>query len=149
MYEIFFNLLFIYINALIYNLQVKHSKDNFPDNNADLLITVMQISSGASRLIFGRLSDIQSLNRIHMQQIAIFVFGVGTTCIPVINNYILLVIVAGVLGICDGKFVLLVGPIIFDIVGPTDLSEGLGWFFTVTTIPVMLGPPTAGIELFY
>ncbi|KAJ8314780.1 hypothetical protein KUTeg_006930 [Tegillarca granosa] len=128
---------------------VKHSKDNFADYNADLLITVMQISSGASRLIFGRISDIKSFNRIYMQQIALFVYGVGTSCIPFINNFILLAIVAGILGVGDGIIVLLVGPIIFDIVGPTYASEGIGWFFVIATIPVLLGPPTAGIYIYF
>ncbi|KAJ8299953.1 hypothetical protein KUTeg_021472 [Tegillarca granosa] len=123
---------------------VKHTTDVFPNRNGDLLITVMQITSGISRLVSGRVSDIPAINRIRMQQTAVFVFGVATACIPFIETFEILMVLFGIIGVCDGMVVLLVGPIVFDIVGHEDSSQAIGWAFTIISLPMLLGPPAAG-----
>ncbi|XP_048771101.2 monocarboxylate transporter 10-like [Ostrea edulis] len=124
---------------------VKHTQDNFPTSNAFILITCMQVTSGVGRLLFGKLADLEWVNRIYMQQTAFVVMGVVTACIPFSASFEGLIAICLILGICDGIFVCLLGPIAFDIVGPMEASQAIGFMLGGFSIPFTVGPPIAGL----
>ena len=47
-------------------------------------------------------------------------------------------------GFFDGCFVCLLGPIVYDIVGPQNASHGIGFLLGLLSIPMITGPPLAG-----
>ncbi|XP_061193369.1 monocarboxylate transporter 10-like [Saccostrea echinata] len=124
---------------------VKHTQDNFPDKNAFILITCIQVASGIGRLIFGKIADLKCVNRIYMQQSAFVLMGIVTACIPFSGSFEGLIVICLILGVCDGITVFLIGTIAFDIVGPKDASQGIGFLLCGFSVPLTVGPPIAGL----
>jgi MCP family monocarboxylic acid transporter-like MFS transporter 10 len=104
----------------------------------------ISITSGVSRIAFGFLADRQCLSRIHMQQGAFMLLGITTMCIPFADSFASLIVICLVMGLCDGLFVCLLGPIAFDLVGQHGASQALGFLFSIFSIPMTVGPPLAG-----
>jgi MCP family monocarboxylic acid transporter-like MFS transporter 10 len=100
--------------------------------------------SGFSRLAAGKLADIKGMNRIRLQQVAFVVMGITTSCIPLASKFWHMVVITSIMGICDGIFVCLLGPIAFDIVGPKGASQAVGFLLGLLSIPMTAGPPIAG-----
>ncbi|KAJ8312067.1 hypothetical protein KUTeg_009440 [Tegillarca granosa] len=107
---------------------VKHAKDLFPDENGNILITILQITSALSRIVFGKLSDAECVNRIYLNMAAVILSGIVTVCIPFATVYYGLIIIAVILGVTDGIFVFIKGPIAVDIVGPRNVGHAYGFF---------------------
>jgi len=64
----------------------------------------------------------------------------------IIINYLFAALLACcvILGIMDGFFVCLVGPICFDLVGPRNASQAMGFLLAMISIPIMMGPMIGG-----
>lgn len=122
----------------------KYTADNFPGEDGSWLILCLSITSGVSRIVCGKLADIQWISRIKMQQLALLVLGISTLCIPFAKSFGALIAISLVMGICDGVFVCLLGPIAFDIVGPGEASQAIGFLLGIFSIPFTIGPPVAG-----
>lgn len=54
-----------------------------------------------------------------------------------------------ILGIMDGCFVCLLGPIAFDIVGAHNASQAMGFLLAMISIPLMMGPMIGGKRLLF
>nr|KAG5696798.1 hypothetical protein BaRGS_012821 [Batillaria attramentaria] len=124
---------------------VKHTNDVFPGSNGNLLPMCISITSGLSRIVFGLLADVNCISRVHMQQAAFLLLGVTTMCIPFADSFTSLIIICLVMGLCDGLFICLLGPIAFDLVGEHGASQALGFLFGIFSVPMTVGPPVAGI----
>ncbi|XP_052808746.1 monocarboxylate transporter 10-like isoform X2 [Mya arenaria] len=122
----------------------KHTRDNFPESDGSLLILCLSITSGVSRIVCGKIADFPWVNRIRMQQCAFFVLGVSTMCIPFAKSFEALIAISLAMGLCDGVFVCLLGPVAFDIVGPSEASQAIGFLLGIFSIPFTIGPPVAG-----
>lgn len=79
---------------------------------------------------------------------AFLVLGISTVCIPFAKSFGALIGISLVMGVCDGVFVCLLGPIAFDIVGPAEASQAIGFLLGIFSIPFTIGPPVAGIVCF-
>ncbi|CAD5115824.1 DgyrCDS4764 [Dimorphilus gyrociliatus] len=123
---------------------VKHTSDVFPDNNGSLLVTCLGITSGVGRLLFGKLADMNGVNRVRMQQISFFVFGIVTIAIPFARVFWQLIIISLIMGLCDGCFVCLIGPIAFDLLGPSGAAQGVGFVLGLMSLPLTAGAPLGG-----
>ena len=68
-------------------------------------------------------------------------------CTPVLHvyRYETLLLICAVMGLFDGCFVTLVGPIAFDLCGPQGASQAIGSLLGLFSIPMTTGPPVAGI----
>ena len=60
-------------------------------------------------------------------------------------RYEVLVLICAVMGLFDGCFVTLIGPIAFDLCGPQGASQAIGALLGLFSIPMTTGPPVAGI----
>lgn len=49
-----------------------------------------------------------------------------------------------ILGIMDGFFICLIGPIAFDLVGARNASQAMGFLLAMISIPLMIGPMIGG-----
>ncbi len=72
------------------------------------------------------------------------VIGVVTACIPLTRSFWVLLAIVVVLGVCDGCFITLIGPIVFDLLGTEGALQGLGAVFGLMAFPMTIGPPIAG-----
>jgi len=131
--------------------------DEDPDLNtskASFLLACLSITSGIGRLLFGKLSDLPSIarngNRIYLQQLSFFCMGLCTMLMTTAQEagaykYHILLVICSVMGLFDGCFVTLIGPIAFDLCGPVGASQAIGSLLGLFSIPMTVGPPAAGL----
>lgn len=92
----------------------KYVKDTYPgQNNENTPIMCIGITSGLGRLVFGYIADYKGVNRIALQQFAFVMLGLCTMAIPFAGSYGMLIVIALAMGIVDGCFISLLGPIAF------------------------------------
>lgn len=111
---------------------------------ASLLLTFVTVGSAFGRVIFGRISDIRRLNRVYIAQIAFLVVGLSSFIVPLTESYAILATNAFIFGLFGGCYLIINPVIVCDILGPQQVSYGLGVAFFVIAIPRTLGPLIAG-----
>ncbi|XP_035226613.1 monocarboxylate transporter 10-like isoform X2 [Stegodyphus dumicola] len=124
---------------------VQHVKDILPNANGEVLVTCIGLTSGVGRIIFGKLADFPAVNRIMLQQVAFLSIGILTMVLVVARHFVILVIVCLFLGLFDGCFISLLGPIAFDVVGQKGASQAIGFLLGFCSVPLTVGPPVAGL----
>lgn len=60
------------------------------------------------------------------------------------NHFYYLIAICVGLGLADGCFISLLGPIAFDLVGASGASQAIGFLLAFCSIPLTVGPPFAG-----
>ena len=124
-------------------------EDTLPEKNGRTLVTCIAITSLIGRLIFGYISDFKNVNRILLQQVSFVSIGICTmllTTAPFFQgfNFEFMILFSLILGLFDGCFITLLGPIAFDICGRSGASQAIGFLLGLSSIPLTLGPPIAG-----
>ncbi|XP_068212294.1 monocarboxylate transporter 10-like isoform X2 [Palaemon carinicauda] len=114
------------------------------DTNSQLLVMCIGATSGLGRILFGFLADRPWVNRIVLQQVSFICIGTLTMLLTACNAFPLFIIIALCMGLFDGCFISLLGPIAFDIVGATSASQAIGCLLTMCSIPLTAGPAIAG-----
>lgn len=109
---------------------------NFPGMSTNLPVMFIGIFSGLGRIIFGFVSDLPRVNRILLQQFAIFSIGAMTLLLPFTNSFVLMLIFISGMGLFDGCFVALLGPIAIDICGAKGGGQAIGFLLGLCSIPV-------------
>ena len=61
------------------------------------------------------------------------------------HKFEVLLSICCLLGLSDGCFITLLGPIAFDLCGPRGACQAIGSLLTLFSLPVTVGPPVAGI----
>lgn len=118
--------------------------EKFPDNNSNLPLVCIGLTSGVGRLIFGMISDLPRVDRILLQQISFYFIGLMTMCLPLTGNYSLLLVICLALGLFDGCFISLLGPIAYDICGSHGAAQAIGFLLGLCSFGLTAGPPLAG-----
>lgn len=122
----------------------KFVKDSFPGEGENLPVMCLGITSGIGRIVFGFIADIPKVNRILLQQLSFVLIGVMTMLLPATKSYILLLVFILAMGLFDGCFVALLGPIAYDICGQRGATQAIGFLLGLCSIPLTVGPPIAG-----
>ncbi|XP_011299963.1 monocarboxylate transporter 10 isoform X3 [Fopius arisanus] len=123
---------------------VKRVFDN--DANERLPIMCIGITSGIGRLVFGYIADLPRVNRILLQQISFISIGILTMLLPLTPPYYpILLVITLLMGLFDGCFISLLGPIAFDICGREGATQAIGFLLGMCSIPLTVGPPIAGL----
>lgn len=117
---------------------------SFPDENSNLPLICIAITSGLGRLIFGFISDLPGINRVFLQQISFYFIGLMTMCLPLTNKYFVLLAICLCLGLFDGCFITLLGPIAYDICGAHGAAQAIGFLLGLCSFGLTAGPPLAG-----
>lgn len=123
----------------------KFVKVNFPQANANAPIICIGITSGIGRILCGYLADMKGINRIYLQQISFIVIGLLTIMMPFTTSYDLLLTICLAMGLVDGCFISLLGPIAYDICGPEGATQAIGFLLGLCSIGLTSGPPIAGM----
>lgn len=64
--------------------------------------------------------------------------------LTVTNKFELLIVIALFMGLFDGCFISLLGPIAFEICGQKGATQAIGFLLGLCSIPLTVGPPIAG-----
>jgi len=100
-----------------------------PDSNGEVLITSLGFTSLIGRIAFGLIADSPKVNRISLQQLSFTVIGLCTMLLvlaPVLGGgFGWMVALALLMGVFDGCFISLLGPIAFDICGAKGASQAI------------------------
>ncbi|XP_072932773.1 monocarboxylate transporter 10 isoform X2 [Epargyreus clarus] len=116
----------------------------FTNVNNNLPLQCIAATSGVGRLLFGFISDRKGVDRILLQQISFYVIGTLTIILPFVNKFPLLVAISLGMGIFDGAFIALIGPIAFEFCGSAYAAQAIGCMLGLAATPLSLGPPLAG-----
>ncbi|KAG6453429.1 hypothetical protein O3G_MSEX008167 [Manduca sexta] len=122
----------------------KFIEDNFTDVNNNIALQCIAITSGLGRLIFGFLADKPGIDRILLQQISFYVIGTLTIILPFVRSFPLLVAISLGMGVFDGAFIALIGPIAFELCGSAYAAQAIGCMLGMAATPLSVGPPVAG-----
>ncbi|XP_076393693.1 monocarboxylate transporter 10-like protein kar isoform X2 [Megachile rotundata] len=117
----------------------------FKDADGKLPIMCIGITSGIGRLVFGYIADLPRVNRILLQQISFLSIGVLTMLLPVTPSFLVLLLISLAMGLFDGCFISLLGPIAFDICGREGATQAIGFLLGMCSVPLTVGPPIAGL----
>jgi len=120
---------------------------------ASKLIMCIGVSSGLGRIASGFIADLPKVkkngNRIILQQISFVSIGACTmllTTAQLFGEHVFLAMLSFcfILGIFDGCFITMLGPIAFDICGPAGAGQAIGFLLAMCSIPLTIGPTVAG-----
>ncbi|XP_022234282.2 monocarboxylate transporter 10 isoform X2 [Drosophila obscura] len=120
-------------------------KTTFPGEDVNLPVMCIGITSGIGRLIFGIIADMPGVNRMYLQQLSLVSIGLVTLLLPLTSSYVVLVSFTLVMGLFDGCFISLLGPIAYEICGPSGATQAIGFLLGLSSIPLTVGPPVAGM----
>ncbi|XP_046876260.1 monocarboxylate transporter 8 [Hypomesus transpacificus] len=122
-------------------------KEQFKETEKEwVLLVCIGASSGVGRLVFGKVGDlIPGVKKIYMQVASFMVLGLMSMMIPQCTMFEGLVVVCVFLGLCDGCFITIMAPIAFELVGPMQASQAIGYLLGLMALPMTAGPPIAGL----
>lgn len=124
---------------------VKFVQDRFPHSDGKSLVFCIGVASGTGRLIFGKIADNRRVDRVLLQQLSFFLIGLFTILMTKSPSFVLLQIIALGMGVFDGCFISLLGPIAFDLCGQEGAGQAIGFLLGFCSIPLTIGPPIAGM----
>jgi MCP family monocarboxylic acid transporter-like MFS transporter 10 len=61
------------------------------------------------------------------------------------KSFPILLVISLCMGLFDGCFISLLGPIAFDICGQKDAAQAIGFLLGMCSVPLTAGPPIAGL----
>ncbi|XP_037837447.1 monocarboxylate transporter 10 [Kryptolebias marmoratus] len=125
---------------------MKHVEERFGENaNKEILLMCIGITSCLGRFIFGSVADfVKGVNKVFLQVASFFVIGVMSMMIPVCHIFGGLIAVCLLMGLFDGCFICIMAPIAFELVGPNEVSQAIGFLLGLMSVPMVAGPPIAG-----
>lgn len=115
------------------------------DINMNLPLQGLAVTSAIGRLVFGYLSDRPQINKIMIQQIMFYTIGTLTIMLAFARAFWKIVLIALGMGVCEGGFIALIGPIAFELCGREHAAEGIGCMLGLAAYPLCFGPPLAAL----
>lgn len=120
-------------------------EEKIPGADGKILVQCIGITSLIGRLLFGKIGDFPRVNRVILQQTSFLAIGVSAMLLTLADTFAWLIVIALMLGLFDGCFIALVGPIAFDLCGPQSASQAIGFLLGLYAVPMTAGPTIAGI----
>ncbi|KAL0830644.1 hypothetical protein ABMA28_002782 [Loxostege sticticalis] len=127
---------YVFINSYIDKTFTEVSNKNLP-------LQCIAVTSGIGRLMFGYLADKPGMDRIFLQQISFYVIGTLTIILPFVQSFSFLVAISLGMGLFDGAFIALIGPIAFELCGRNYAAQAIGCMLGLAAFPLSIGPPVA------
>ncbi|XP_018418036.1 PREDICTED: monocarboxylate transporter 8 [Nanorana parkeri] len=126
---------------------IKFVEQRFADNKGTWIILVcIGATSGIGRLASGRIGDcIPGLKKIYLQVASFLLLGIMSMMLPLCQMFESVIVVCLFLGLCDGFLISMMSPIAFELAGPMQASQAIGYVLGLMSIPMTAGPPIAGL----
>ena len=105
----------------------------------------------ASRLLLITIADRERVRNYHVQihQAVFFTLGVTTIGLPLATDFVWLIVVATIQGVCHGAYFCLLGPIAIKTVGVLDSSQAIGFYIGLCGLSMTVGASIAGNNMFF
>ncbi|XP_032928205.1 monocarboxylate transporter 8 [Catharus ustulatus] len=125
---------------------VKYVEKRFQETKKDwILLVCLGAMSGLGRLVSGRIGDcIPGLKKIYLQVASFMLLGLLCMMIPQCRGFEGVIVICLFLGLCDGFFTTIMAPIAFELVGPMQASQAIGYLMGLMAVPMTAGTPIAG-----
>uniref|UniRef100_A0A8C3C3E5 Monocarboxylate transporter 10 n=1 Tax=Cairina moschata TaxID=8855 RepID=A0A8C3C3E5_CAIMO len=125
---------------------VKYVEKEFKETKKDWILPVcLGAMSGLGRLVSGRIGDcIPGLKKIYLQVASFVLFGIMCMMVPQCRGFEGVIVICLFLGLCDGFFTTIMAPIAFELVGPMQASQAIGYLMGLMAVPMTAGTPIAG-----
>ena len=137
----------IVIRPISVSSQVQHGQDlDISKAKSASLVGVMASAQTVGKIGFGWLSDSPRVNRLYLYQACLLVCSVMSTLLPIFASFGSLLVYSIVFGLHDGCFVVHLAILTGDIAGRKNLVPAYGLLYLFSSLPMMLGPPVAGIN---
>lgn len=117
----------------------------FPESDGKLPVVCIGITSGLGRLIFGYIADHPKVDRILLQQMSFISIGLASMLLPFCTTFYWLLTITLIMGLFDGCFIALLGPVAFDLCGQEGATQAIGFLLGLCSVPLTFGPPIAGM----
>ncbi|KAE8584265.1 hypothetical protein XENTR_v10020886 [Xenopus tropicalis] len=126
---------------------IKFVEQRFKENTKEwVLLVCIGATSGIGRLASGRIGDsIPGLKKIYLQVASFLLLGILSMMLPLCQVFESVIVVCLFLGLCDGFLISMMSPIAFELVGPMQASQAIGYVLGLMSIPMTAGPPIAGL----
>uniref|UniRef100_A0A8C5MWR0 Monocarboxylate transporter 10 n=1 Tax=Leptobrachium leishanense TaxID=445787 RepID=A0A8C5MWR0_9ANUR len=126
---------------------MKFAKHRFKDNTEEwVLLVCIGATSGVGRLASGKIGDcIPGLKKVYLQVASFLLLGIVSMMLPLCQVFTSLIVVCLFLGLSDGFLISMMSPIAFELVGPMQASQAIGYVLGLMAIPMTAGPPIAGL----
>ena len=104
----------------------------------------------ASRLLLITIADRERVRNYHVQihQAVFFTLGAITMSLPLATDFVWLIVVVTIQGMCDGAYFCLIGPIAIKTVGVLDSSQAVGFYIGLCGLSMTVGSSMAGNNMF-
>uniref|UniRef100_A0A8C3C2D5 Monocarboxylate transporter 10 n=1 Tax=Cairina moschata TaxID=8855 RepID=A0A8C3C2D5_CAIMO len=124
---------------------VKYVEKEFKETKKDWILPVcLGAMSGLGRLVSGRIGDcIPGLKKIYLQVASFVLFGIMCMMVPQCRGFEGVIVICLFLGLCDGFFTTIMAPIAFELVGPMQASQAIGYLMGLMAVPMTAGTPIA------
>ncbi|KAF4517118.1 hypothetical protein B566_EDAN008876 [Ephemera danica] len=141
-----FTALFMFVAILAASAYLlKYALIKFPGDDNYILSMSLNIPGMISRLAFGAFSDLKTVNRRLLQQVAFLSMGLFTALIPVVDSWSLAVVITLGIGMMSGGAWSLLGPVGTELCGVAGAPQALGFMFGIGSIPLIVGTSIAGL----
>lgn len=143
---------YVHLPQFAKSIPLDHNEERNGEKAASLIMMI-GVSGGIGRIISGYIADLPAIkrngNRIVLQQISFVSIGLCTMLLTAAqsfgtNVYEALMVFCLIMGIFDGCFITMLGPIAFDICGPGGAGQAIGFLLGLCSLPLTVGPPVAG-----
>ncbi|XP_069842567.1 monocarboxylate transporter 8 [Dendropsophus ebraccatus] len=126
---------------------IKFVEQKFEHNSQEwILLVCIGATSGVGRLASGKIGDcIPGLKKIYLQVASFLLLGILSMMLPQCQVFESVIVVCLFLGLCDGFLISMMSPIAFELVGPMQASQAIGYVLGLMSIPMTAGPPLAGL----
>ena len=132
--------LFVHLPAYIKYL-------GYSSKEAAFAMSVMGIVSCVGRFLWGALNQAPFVTPLGIYFSAFLILGIFTLILPSFKMYTLVLIYTGSCGLFYGTYATMMPQIIMEALGIEFVGIGLGYQFTITAIPCVIGGPIAGMAL--
>lgn len=81
---------------------------------------------------------------VSSQVVSFLLLGILCMMIPQCRGFEGVIVICLFLGLCDGFFTTIMAPIAFELVGPMQASQAIGYLMGLMAVPMTAGTPIAG-----
>ncbi|XP_077977629.1 monocarboxylate transporter 12-like [Glandiceps talaboti] len=112
--------------------------------NAAFMLSILGICSLVCRVSHGLIIDLKIISATRLLGIAIGTYGVGVLLNTTTSTYVVLMLLAAVLGVADGTLQPLVPICMRECVGIEEMDLAFGWDYFAMGLGYLVGPPFGG-----
>ncbi|KAL4659696.1 monocarboxylate transporter 8-like [Arapaima gigas] len=126
---------------------VSFAEEKFQGTHKEwVLLICIGGSSSVGRLVFGNVVDlICGVKKIFLQAVTFMLLGLVFAMFPLCRTFEALLVACLFQGFCDGCFLSCMTPVVFELVDRSQASQAVGYVLGLLALPVIAGPPLAGL----